>query len=90
MTHYTIEELIAMNNEALAKAAKHAFSIQFDPFSELGKRAIKRRLGEVNWVRPSGRVSPAIKTIVGAPALLMEAILDYQDALAAGALKSAS
>ena len=90
MTDYTLEQLIAMNNELLGKAAKQAFSMQFDPFTELGRRTMQRHLAEVKSVGRAQRISPALKTIIGAPSLIIENILDYQDALHRSALQSAS
>ena len=81
MTDYTLEQLMAMNDEALTKAAKAAFSMQFVPFSTLGKRTMKRHLDEAGWRAKSSRISPALKTIIGEPAHIIEQILDYQDAL---------
>jgi hypothetical protein len=79
-TQYTLEDLMAMDNDALVKAAKRAFLMQFDPFSELGKRTMKRRLMECQWVRTSKRMSPALATIIGEPSQIIDNILDYQEA----------
>ena len=81
MNRYTLEELIAMNNEALAKAARRIFSMPLDPFSELGKRTMMRRLQEARCIRRGQRISPALVTIIGAPSVVIENILDYQEAL---------
>ena len=86
---YTLEQLMALNDEELGKAAKRTFSMQLDPFSKLGKRAMLRRLEDLNYVTNSRRISPALSTIIGEPSLVIENILNYQDALLQRSVRSA-
>jgi DNA repair protein RadC len=83
MTHYHLKELMAMDNEALKKAARLAFSMQLDAFSELGQRTIKKRLAELDALEKPRRLSPAISKVIGMPAVIIENILDYQEAQSA-------
>jgi hypothetical protein len=79
MTDYTLKELMALDNEGLKKIAKQVFSMQFDPFSELGQRAMKKRLAEAG-ASDTKRISPSVSKIIGMPSGIIENILNYQDA----------
>lgn len=76
---YTLEQLIAMNDETLIKAARDVFGMRLDPFSELGRRTIRRRLEEAHCLPLKSYVSPALKTIIGTPVLLIEQMMNYQE-----------
>jgi hypothetical protein len=80
MTDYTLKQLMALDNDALSKVARQVFSMQLDPFSELGQRAMRKRLAAVEALNKPNRISPAITRIIGLAATVIENILNYQDA----------
>jgi hypothetical protein len=75
---YTLEQLIAMKDEALQRAAQKTFSMMLDPFSELGARTMKKKMEEAHCQRES-RISPGVARVIGAAAVVIENILDYQE-----------
>jgi len=79
---YTIQELIAMDDPALAKAARRAFAMTLNPFSELGQREMRKRLRDAGCHTGKPRLSAAMTVVIGAAtATIIDNILNYQEAI---------